>query len=149
MSDGFSNSAQVIRLSRLLKECLIDQIVKLNFRFIFQRWEVFRNVSELIIMVPALIGLKGNLDMCLASRLSTQANLGNMLNFKNMVSMVIGNICLVQIQAIVASFIVALFAIAVNAAINGNSTLETSIMVIAAAMFTATTSCLVLGKSFV
>uniref|UniRef100_A0A1B0D8M4 SLC41A/MgtE integral membrane domain-containing protein n=1 Tax=Phlebotomus papatasi TaxID=29031 RepID=A0A1B0D8M4_PHLPP len=93
-------------------------------------------------MVPALIGLKGNLDMCLASRLSTQANLGNMLNFKNMVSMVIGNICLVQIQAIVASFIVALFAIAVNAAINGNSTLETSIMVIAAAMFTATTSCL-------
>ncbi|XP_055701228.1 solute carrier family 41 member 2-like isoform X2 [Phlebotomus papatasi] len=111
---------------------------------IVARWEVFRNVSELIIMVPALIGLKGNLDMCLASRLSTQANLGNMLNFKNMVSMVIGNICLVQIQAIVASFIVALFAIAVNAAINGNSTLETSIMVIAAAMFTATTSCLVL-----
>ncbi|XP_059612634.1 solute carrier family 41 member 1-like [Phlebotomus argentipes] len=108
---------------------------------IVAHWDVFVNVSELIIMVPSLIGLKGNLDMCLASRLSTQANLGNMRNVKDMMSMIVGNISLVQIQATVASVIVAFFAIAVNAAINQNFAINTSIMVIAAAMFTATTTC--------
>ncbi|WP_407809643.1 SLC41A family transporter, partial [Staphylococcus aureus] len=43
-----------------------------------QDWPVFKNVSELFILVPALLGLKGNLEMTLASRLSTQANLGNL-----------------------------------------------------------------------
>lgn len=45
--------------------------------------------------------------MCLASRLSTQANLGNMTTRREILSMVVGNIALVQVQAIVASFIVA------------------------------------------
>lgn len=96
-------------------------------KFYFQQWIVFREVRELFILVPALLGLKGNLDMCLASRLSTQANLGNLYlhwlgnsyyynlanNLGNMttrrevLSMVVGNIALVQVQAIVASFIVA------------------------------------------
>ena len=30
------------------------------------------NVREIIVLVPSLLGLKGNLDMSLASRLSTQ-----------------------------------------------------------------------------
>ncbi|KAH0516357.1 Solute carrier family 41 member 2 [Microtus ochrogaster] len=38
---------------------------------IVQHWEVFRNVTEVFILVPALLGLKGNLEMTLASRLST------------------------------------------------------------------------------
>ncbi|KFM73846.1 Solute carrier family 41 member 1, partial [Stegodyphus mimosarum] len=45
---------------------------------VVQHWEVFRVVSEIFILVPALLGLKGNLEMTLASRLSTQANLGHM-----------------------------------------------------------------------
>ena len=32
-----------------------------------QHWVVFEKVSELIILVPALLGLKGNLEMTLAS----------------------------------------------------------------------------------
>jgi len=32
---------------------------------------VFKNVTEVFILVPALLGLKGNLEMTLASRLST------------------------------------------------------------------------------
>ena len=39
---------------------------------IVQHWEVFLQVNELFILVPALLGLKGNLEMTLASRLSTQ-----------------------------------------------------------------------------
>lgn len=37
-----------------------------------QHWGVFRSISELFILIPALLGLKGNLEMTLASRLSTQ-----------------------------------------------------------------------------
>lgn len=97
--------------------------------------------------MPALLGLKGNLDMCLASRLSTQANLGNMKTRKDVVQMVIGNIALVQVQATVAAFIVAIFAISVGAAMNGTFDWTHSMLLIASSMFTSTTSCFVLGKS--
>lgn len=36
-----------------------------------QHWSVFKEVTEVFILVPALLGLKGNLEMTLASRLST------------------------------------------------------------------------------
>lgn len=36
-----------------------------------QHWTVFTEVTEVFILVPALLGLKGNLEMTLASRLST------------------------------------------------------------------------------
>lgn len=39
--------------------------------FTLQHWEVFQKVTEVFILVPALLGLKGNLEMTLASRLST------------------------------------------------------------------------------
>ncbi|GBP59914.1 Solute carrier family 41 member 2 [Eumeta japonica] len=85
-----------------------------------------------------------NLDMCLASRLSTQANLGNMESAKEVISMVVGNISLVQVQAIVAATVVSLFAIVANTitdrAINGSYV----VLLIASAVFTATTTCFVL-----
>ena len=39
---------------------------------IVQHWPVFEELDQLFILVPALLGLKGNLEMTLASRLSTQ-----------------------------------------------------------------------------
>ena len=39
---------------------------------IVQHWPVFNDLDQLFILVPALLGLKGNLEMTLASRLSTQ-----------------------------------------------------------------------------
>ena len=42
---------------------------------IVQHWKVFVEIHELFILVPALLGLKGNLEMTLASRLSTQVSL--------------------------------------------------------------------------
>lgn len=58
---------------------------------------VFKQVSALYILVPSILGLKGNLDMCLASRMSTQANLGNMSSNKEVLIMIIGNVGLVQV----------------------------------------------------
>ncbi|KAJ8707453.1 hypothetical protein PYW08_010705 [Mythimna loreyi] len=107
-------------------------------------WPVFIEVSAIFVLVPSLSGLKGNLDMCLASRLSTQANLGNMTSTREVISMVVGNISLVQVQAIVAATVVSMFAIVVNTitdrGVNGSYVL----LLVASAVFTATTTCFVL-----
>ncbi len=42
---------------------------------LFQHWEAFTNITEIFILVPALLGLKGNLEMTLASRLSTAVSI--------------------------------------------------------------------------
>lgn len=65
---------------------------------LFQRWRVFIEVPEIIVLVPALLGLKGNLEMTLASRLSTEANLGNMDDSKEQWSMITANLILVQVS---------------------------------------------------
>lgn len=107
-------------------------------------WFVFKEVSQIFILVPALLGLKGNLDMCLASRLSTQANLGNMTGYREVIKMIIGNIALVQVQAIVAALLVAIFATIVGMIMDGNITWNHSLLLITSSMCTATSSCFIL-----
>ena len=58
---------------------------------------MFIGLPEIFIMVPGLIGLKGNLEMTLASRLSTHANLGNLDTTSAMWSMATSNLALVQV----------------------------------------------------
>lgn len=59
---------------------------------------VFKDIGNLIILIPPILGLKGNLDMCLASRLSTQANLGTMSSTSELIKMIVGNIAIVQVR---------------------------------------------------
>lgn len=85
--------------------------------------------------------------MTLASRLSTQANLGNMQSAKEVAHMIVGNIALVQVQATVAAFIVSVFSMGVGAALNGSFDMDHAFLLTASSMFTATSSCFVLGES--
>ncbi|KAL1493260.1 hypothetical protein ABEB36_011346 [Hypothenemus hampei] len=109
-----------------------------------ENYSVFKHVRALYILVPALLGLKGNLDMCLASRLSTQANLGNMKGKKEVMKMIIGNIGLVQVQAIVASCVVSIFAIATSAVLNQQFEWNHCYLLMACSILTATLSCFTL-----
>lgn len=79
-----------------------------------QHWPVFQEMSQLFILVPALLGLKGNLEMTLASRLSTQANLGHMDTRKNSAIIAISNLALIQCQGIVVGFVAAILAVVMD-----------------------------------
>lgn len=76
-----------------------------------QHWPVYQEYSEVYILVPALLGLKGNLEMTLASRLSTHANIGDFDNPKNKCNIILGNLSLILCQATVVGFLASIAAI--------------------------------------
>lgn len=79
-----------------------------------QHWKVFKHAPELFILVASFLGLKGNLEMTLAARLATMANLGQLDNKSERIKIASGNIALVQGQAIMVAFLASLVAIGVN-----------------------------------
>eukprot|EP00095_Tigriopus_kingsejongensis_P009047 snap_masked-scaffold308_size214241-processed-gene-0.0 protein:Tk09047 transcript:snap_masked-scaffold308_size214241-processed-gene-0.0-mRNA-1 annotation:"solute carrier family 41 member 2" len=112
---------------------------------IVQHWPVFVQVSELFILVPALLGLKGNLEMTLASRLSTQANLGNMDTKEAMWSMVYSNLALVQCQAIVVGLVAAFFAMVTGWLPEGRFSFDHGLLLCASSILTASIASFILG----
>ncbi|CAF0991665.1 unnamed protein product [Brachionus calyciflorus] len=72
--------------------------------------DLFQQVKEVIVLVPALLGLKGNLEMTLASRLSTQVNLKQIHDKRTMMSAILGNFAVTQIQSIVVGFLASFIA---------------------------------------
>ncbi|KAG8190790.1 hypothetical protein JTE90_005826 [Oedothorax gibbosus] len=112
---------------------------------IVQHWDVFKVVSEIFILVPALLGLKGNLEMTLASRLSTQANLGHMDTSKEQWKLASGNMALIQCQAIVVGFLASLFAMIMGWIPEGKFNLEHALLLCAASLVTASLASLILG----
>uniref|UniRef100_A0A915DHW8 SLC41A/MgtE integral membrane domain-containing protein n=1 Tax=Ditylenchus dipsaci TaxID=166011 RepID=A0A915DHW8_9BILA len=62
-------------------------------------------------LVPALLGLNGNLQMTLASRISTMANLGFIDKKKQQLWALVCNVGLIQVQAIIVSLIAAIVVI--------------------------------------
>lgn len=104
--------------------------------------------------------------MCLASRMSTQANMGQFNSKKEIFMMIIGNVGLVQVtrcsskksalilkfffliqvQAIAAACVVSMFANVVSAIINGQFDYNDAFLLAASSVLTATISCFILGK---
>lgn len=110
-----------------------------------QTWPVFQEVPELIIMVPSLLGLKGNLEMTLASRLSTEANLGHMDLKKERAFMIIGNLILVQCQAIVVALLSSIVALLMGYLMHNDFILTHSLLLCACSLITASIASFILG----
>ncbi|KAL4622373.1 solute carrier family 41 member 1 [Arapaima gigas] len=112
---------------------------------IVQHWTVFTEVTEVFILVPALLGLKGNLEMTLASRLSTAANIGQMDSAKEMGKMVMGNLALIQVQATVVGFLASIAAVIFGWIPEGHFKLGHAVLLCASSVSTAFIASLLLG----
>ncbi|XP_059385796.1 solute carrier family 41 member 1 [Carassius carassius] len=112
---------------------------------IVQHWTVFTEVTEVFILVPALLGLKGNLEMTLASRLSTAANIGQMDTAKDMWKMIMGNLALIQVQATVVGFLASIAAVIFGWIPEGNFKMSHAVLLCASSVATAFIASLLLG----
>lgn len=110
-----------------------------------QHWAFYQAVPQALILVPALLGLKGNLEMTLASRLSTQSNTGKMDNSEQVYSIVLANIALIETQAIVVTFLATGAAMALSWIPNGQIDWEHGTLLAAAALSTASLASLALS----
>lgn len=112
---------------------------------IVQHWEVFKKVTEVFILVPALLGLKGNLEMTLASRLSTAVNVGKMDSPIEKWNLIIGNLALKQVQATVVGFLAAVAAVILGWIPEGKYYLDHSILLCSSSVATAFIASLLQG----
>ncbi|CAL8256097.1 unnamed protein product [Arctogadus glacialis] len=112
---------------------------------IVQHWIVFTEMTEVFILVPALLGLKGNLEMTLASRLSTAANIGQMDTPKDMWKMIVGNLALIQVQATVVGFLASIAAVIFGWIPEGQFRLGHAVVLCASSVATAFIASLLLG----
>jgi len=110
-----------------------------------QAWPVFTTVGPMMVMVPALLGLKGNLEMTLASRLSTACNMGKLDSQTDATSMILGNLVLVQCQGIIVGFLSSVVGMGLAWVPEAHFQLDHALLLCASAVGTASLASFILG----
>ncbi|KAJ8249984.1 hypothetical protein COCON_G00232000 [Conger conger] len=116
---------------------------------VVQHWEAFKNITEIFILVPALLGLKGNLEMTLASRLSTAVNVGKMDSPIEKWNLIIGNLALKQVQATVVGFLAAVAAVVLGWIPEGKFQMSHAVLLCSSSVATAFIASLLQGTIMV
>ncbi|KAI4881799.1 hypothetical protein NFI96_018252 [Prochilodus magdalenae] len=112
---------------------------------IVQHWEAFKHITEIFILVPALLGLKGNLEMTLASRLSTAVNVGKMDSPIEKWNLIIGNLALKQVQATIVGFLAAVAAVILGWIPEGKFQMNHAVLLCSSSVATAFIASLLQG----
>ncbi|KIK96682.1 hypothetical protein PAXRUDRAFT_825705 [Paxillus rubicundulus Ve08.2h10] len=71
------------------------------------RWRAMMTIDELIMIIPVVLNLKGNLEMNLSARLGTAANMGELDDPKARRKIISGSLALLQVQATVVACVAA------------------------------------------
>lgn len=112
---------------------------------VVQHWGAFQYITEIFILVPALLGLKGNLEMTLASRLSTAVNVGKMDSPIEKWNLIIGNLALKQVQATVVGFLAAVAAVVLGWIPEGKFQMSHAVLLCSSSVATAFIASLLQG----
>ncbi|KIO25583.1 hypothetical protein M407DRAFT_208950 [Tulasnella calospora MUT 4182] len=67
------------------------------------RWTALRTTDELFVLIPIINNLKGNLELNLSARLGTAANMGLLNSRESRQPLILGNLLLLQVQALLVS----------------------------------------------
>ncbi|XP_031138480.1 solute carrier family 41 member 2-like [Sander lucioperca] len=112
---------------------------------VVQNWDVFQEVPEIFILVTAILGMKGNLEMTLASRLSTAVNAGKMEHAREKWMLIVGNLALKQLQATVLGLLASLMATVLGWMAEGKMPLHHVMLLVSTSVSTAFVASLLQG----
>ncbi len=124
-----------------------NKYINLSAVVFFKLWPLYKEVEEITMLVPALLGLKGNLEMTLASRLSTQVNIGKIHDKRSTLSALFGNSVIIQLQSIIVGFLAAFIATFFEFIYTGDFHPLNILITVASSVATASIASLCLGKT--
>uniref|UniRef100_A0A3Q3XLI8 Solute carrier family 41 member n=1 Tax=Mola mola TaxID=94237 RepID=A0A3Q3XLI8_MOLML len=112
---------------------------------VVQSWDVFQEVTEIFILVPAVLGMKGNLEMTLASRLSTAVNAGKLESAREKWMLIIGNLGIKQLQATGLGLLASFMATVLGWMAEGKMSFDHVVLLCSTSVSTAFTASLLQG----